>query len=120
MPRKVLIVDDYADNRDLLAMVLELQGFEVATATNGEEALVEAHRQRPCVILLDLMMPVMDGEQFRAAQMDDAFLREIPVIVISAKADGPEVARRMNAAGCLRKPVDFDDLSRSVGTHCPG
>ena len=71
----------------------------------------------PCVILLDLMMPVMDGETFRREQLADPALREIPVLLITAA--GREAAARVPADGVLLKPVSLDDTLAAVARHCP-
>ncbi len=118
MPRPVLVVDDEPDNRAMLAALLECEGFSVTTAANGREALAECHRHHPCVIVLDLMMPTMTGEQFREAQMNDPALQHIPVIVLSARHDAAQMARRMDAAAFSPKPVNPDQLIAVVSKHC--
>ena len=85
----ILVVDDDADIRDSVAEVLEDAGYRVQQAANGREALDYLQASAyPCIILLDLMMPVMDGPQFRAAQQSKPTLAGIPVVVISAGARG--------------------------------
>jgi CheY-like chemotaxis protein len=115
----ILVVDDDAEIRQLLATVLTLDGHPALTAGNGREALELARTHHPRLIILDLMMPVMTGEAFRTAQMADASIRDIPVVVLSARHDAAEVASRMKAAGYLSKPLDFDALhtliNRGVG-----
>ena len=76
--RRVLVVDDDRDIRELLVELLGGEGYLVSSAADGRQALWEAHAHRPDVILLDLMMPVMDGYQFRAAQLDDPDLARGP------------------------------------------
>jgi two-component system alkaline phosphatase synthesis response regulator PhoP len=114
----VLVVDDEPDSRTMLATFLEYAGYEVTTAADGREALAESHREHPCVILLDLMMPRMTGEQFRDAQRQDPELRNIPVVVVSARHDAAQTARRMSAAGFSPKPLDPDHLLSVVATYC--
>src|SRR5262249_1755713 len=81
----VLVVDDDSDIRGALCELLEDEGYRVVAASNGEEALVYLNsRERPCVILLDLMMPVMDGWEFRRQQQKDPRWSQIPVVVITA------------------------------------
>ena len=81
----VFVVEDDADTREMLCRFLELEGYHVESAVNGQQALERLHAgAHPSVILLDLMMPVMDGWQFRHAQAQDAALSTIPVIVVSA------------------------------------
>ena len=85
MSATVFIVEDDGDTREMLGRFLELEGYRVETAANGKLALERLNSGvGACVILLDLMMPVMDGWQFRQAQIRDATLASIPVIVVSA------------------------------------
>jgi two-component system response regulator MprA len=70
------------------------------------------------VILLDVMMPVMDGNEFRARQQSDASLREIPVVVLSAHADASVSAAQMRAAAFLKKPVDLGELLQTIQHFC--
>jgi CheY-like chemotaxis protein len=114
----VLVVDDDADCRVMLATLLECAGFPVATAQDGRAALAECRRQRPCLILLDLMMPVMTGEAFRTEQLRDPLLAEIPVVIVSARHDAAQTARRLAAVGCNGKPIDADALLHVVGEYC--
>ena len=94
-PRHVLVVDDERDVQALVRLVLERQGYDVDAASDGREALAKIEARRPDLVLLDLMMPVMNGWQFRAKQLQDPALAEIPVIVMSASDDEdvPAVAR---------------------------
>jgi CheY-like chemotaxis protein len=113
----VLVVEDNDDVREMMAVTLELEGHHVATAVNGRDALDKLHHgERPCVILLDLMMPVMNGWEFRRALELDPVLRDVPVVVVSA-ATG-EMAHRARAAAHLPKPLDMDQLLEIVGTLC--
>ena len=118
--RTVLIVDDDMDVRDAIAEVLEDGQYHPLRAENGEAALAQlrAAAPMPCVILLDVMMPVMDGSEFRDRQRGDEALREIPVVVLSAHADGNRSAEQMKAAAFLRKPVDLGELLRTVEKFC--
>ena len=102
----------------MLATALELEGHTVVTAANGAEGLTCARERHPCLIILDLMMPVMSGEAFRRAQLQTPDIRGIAVLVISAHPDAPQIARDMQAIGCLTKPVDFDALVELVSSRC--
>jgi CheY-like chemotaxis protein len=106
----ILVVDDHADLRDLLAVLLEGEGFTVQTATNGVEALKSLDSARPSLILLDLMMPVMTGDEFRERQLADARYRDVPVICMTAAHDGRARAERIHADEYFQKPLDFDQL----------
>jgi CheY-like chemotaxis protein len=118
--KTVLIVEDDSDTRSALAEVLEDGNYRLIIAENGKVALQElrAATSPPCLILLDVMMPVMDGKEFRLEQEKDPVLRTIPVVVLSAHADAVASATQMGAAGFLKKPVDLADLLRTVEQFC--
>jgi two-component system, OmpR family, response regulator CpxR len=118
--KTVLVVEDDTDIRDAIAEVLADGDYRPLCAANGVAALAElrAAQTRPCVILLDMMMPVMDGREFREEQVRDAALRNIPVIVLSAHAEANSAAAQMNAAGFLSKPVDLHILLDTVEQFC--
>ena len=111
----VLLVEDHPDVRDMMSLALELAGHRVITAANGKEALELLRQERPCVILLDLMMPVMDGWQFRAELQQSRAAREVPLIVVSAVT---EVVKRIPGAAHLAKPVDIDRMLELVDRYC--
>ena len=110
----VLVVEDHADLRDMLAVLLESEGYDVQTAENGAEALSSLEKSRPDVILLDLMMPVMSGDEFRRRQLADPRYKDVPVICMTAAHDGRERAERLRADEYFQKPVDFDRLIDAV------
>ncbi|HEY3109037.1 MAG TPA: response regulator, partial [Chloroflexota bacterium] len=90
--KTILVVEDDDDIRDSLTTLLIVSGFRVLSARNGREALAVLNEcERPAVILLDLMMPEMDGWSFRAAQLRDPETAEIPVIVLTAHADPGDI-----------------------------
>lgn len=101
----------------MMAMALEMVGVNVVIATNGVEAYNLARAHQPRLILLDLMMPTMSGEEFRRAQLANQDIRDIPVVVVSARHDATRIARRMKATDCLTKPIDFDKLAAVVTRH---
>ena len=116
-PCPVLIVEDDADLREMMAQLLSLEGFRATAVANGREALEYLHEADvPQVILLDLMMPVMDGWEFRRKQQADPALASVPVIVLSAL----DLARagNLDATAFLKKPLDFDHLLALVREHC--
>jgi CheY-like chemotaxis protein len=110
----VLVVDDDVDSRALLEMALSAAGYRVVVAANGAEALTAARRFRPAVILLDLMMPVMDGYAFRAAQLREVELAAIPVICVSGRHDAPLAARELRISHCVAKPFELDAIVERV------
>jgi CheY-like chemotaxis protein len=116
---RILLVEDDEATRTAMALALELQGFTVDAAANGQEALdlLRAAAQ-PCLILLDLMMPVMDGWQFRDEQRQDPALAAIPVVVVSADGSVPQKAATLGATDYLQKPVDVDQLVNTVQRYC--
>ncbi len=119
-PGYILVVDDDAAIREALAEVLEDEGYQVRSAANGREALqvLRASAAAPAVILLDLMMPVMSGWDFRVAQQQDAALAGIPVVVLSADRDVAAKAAAVRAQGYLPKPVSLDSLLDAVSRYC--
>jgi CheY-like chemotaxis protein len=113
----VLIVEDNRDLRDLMEVLLKSSGYETMTAENGAVGLEMMHRRLPCTVLLDLMMPVMDGFTFRKCQLADPELAAVPIICVTAMFDPQEVERRLDAR-CLPKPLDFDQLLSMVSGMC--
>ena len=113
----VLIVEDDPDTREMLGKFLELEGFHVETAANGQQALDRLHGGvDAAVIVLDLMMPVMDGWQFRRRQIEDARIAKIPTIVVSAA--GRDRMAQVPADAYLAKPIDMDELLNRVAEFC--
>ena len=107
----VMVIDDDADIRECTADVLSDEGYLVHCAANGKDALDQLRSgPLPEVILLDLMMPVMDGWQFRAAQTADPELAKIPVVVLTANAGTSVIGTMLNVPLILRKPVDVGRL----------
>lgn len=116
--KKILIVEDDADIREVLVQVLEFEGYQVVSAENGREALDRLNiGEPPGLILLDLMMPVMDGWRFRDAQLQDPKLAGIPVVVLSADGNLQQKASIIHAAGYLKKPVELETLLNTVGRN---
>jgi CheY-like chemotaxis protein len=116
---RVLIVDDDYGIRDALGQILVDEGHQVASASNGREALDRLRQgDRPCVILLDLMMPVMNGWEFIDRQRHDEELAVVPVVVISADARVSEKATALGVSGFLEKPIDLDRLLDAVERFC--
>lgn len=116
----ILIVEDDADIRDTLQHLLEASGYRAAPASNGQVALELLETiGRPCLILLDLMMPVMDGWAFLSALEQDDALADVPIVIVSAYTD--KVASLERAQQILKKPVDIHALMEVVRQHCgPG
>ena len=116
---KVLVVDDDYAVLDALKDILEDEGYEVSLAANGLEALKELRRGfQPCVILLDLMMPVMNGWEFREEQLQEPNLARIPTVLVTAHSRAEEAAVELRAVSCIQKPVQPEKLLAVVGQHC--
>ena len=115
----VLLVDDHADARLALELVLQSEGYDVVGAPSADEAL--AHLRgglRPSVVLLDLGLPGMTPRTFRDAMEADAALASVPVVVLSGDAWVREKAEMLGAASWLQKPVEIERLLEVVARHC--
>lgn len=117
----ILIVEDEPDLQELLRVALENEGYTVTVAGNGRAALAHLRSTvHTCAIVLDLVLPVMSGREFRALQLRDRSLGWIPLIVVSGGHDAAREARELGARAFVRKPVDVDRLKtllRRLG--CP-
>jgi len=116
----ILIVEDDKDIRETLCQLLDAEGYDALMAENGQVALdlLRTMSRRPRLIVLDLMMPVMDGFAFRSAQAADPALADIPVVVLSAKRRTEACTQSMGVMDALSKPVRLDDILRVVATAC--
>ncbi len=115
----VLLVDDHDDVREGLSELLRLEGYTVVTAQNGRDALNQLYQgARPCIILMDLMMPVMAGFEFRQEQREHPEFRDIPIIVYSAIHDLKRVAGHLDAHAYVEKPIMLQNLLALLREHC--
>ena len=120
----VLIVEDDRDIRELLITMLSTKGFHAIGAEDGLEALhvLRTVRRRapdiPCLVLLDLAMPRLSGNEFRRAQLADPIIAGIPVAVISGATDLEQRALALGAVASVAKPIDDDVLLKVVRRHC--
>jgi CheY-like chemotaxis protein len=112
MNRNILLVEDDRDICEIVEQVLAEEGYTTVAVSNGAEGLayLRSEAPRPFVIMLDLMLPVMDAWQFRAEQMRDAHLSDIPVVIFSANPKVTKHADALGAAAVIRKPPDLDEL----------
>lgn len=113
--KKVLVVDDNDDIRDMLAVLLRMQGYRVLVANDGEEAVKVAGREEPDVILMDVMMPRLDGLEAARRIMQNPRMSGVPIIGLSAFSDPLTENGRDNPfswRAYLRKPIDVDELER--------
>ena len=118
MNNKVLLVDDDESNRDMLARRLQNRGYRVVTAVDGRDAVERARAESPCLILMDVSLPVLDGLAATRELKSRVDLRDIPVIALTAHS-GPEDRDRARAAGCDdydTKPIEFERLERKMET----
>ena len=113
----VLIVEDDDDVREFMELLLATSGYETMAASNGEEALEQMHRRRPCMVLLDMQMPRLDGWQFRAHQLRDPRIASVPVVCITAFHEPHDVSHQLGIP-CLGKPADFPSVLREVRLAC--
>lgn len=111
----VLIVDEDEDVRELLRVSLSADGYRVAAVRNGREALTHLRSTADtCMVLLDFVLPAMDGTRFRTAQLRDRSLAWIPVVLMSGGVEAAENARAFGARGFLRKPLDVDQVRETL------
>jgi CheY-like chemotaxis protein len=117
MGKIVVLIDDDEDVREILRDFIEDLGYQPVVAANGQEGLdaIRGLSERPCVILLDLMMPVMDGWQFLQVIGADAALSDIPIVISTSAPDRAPVGPPV-----LAKPVDLEDFLAELRRHCDG
>jgi len=113
---RILVIDDDESILEFIAGVLNDEGYQASTATNGEEGLEAAAQAPPDLILLDMRMPVMDGWQFAEAYHRRPG-RRAPIIVITAARDAASSAEQIGAQGYLAKPFDLEDLLALVSKY---
>ena len=117
MAGRILVVDDDPMIVRLLRLNLEMEGYEVTSATNGREAIESVAGQRPDLVVMDVMMPIMNGLEATARLKKDESTADIPVIVLSAKAQDMDVAHGKGAGAddYVTKPFDPEDLLQVIG-----
>jgi CheY-like chemotaxis protein len=116
----ILVVDDDADIRLTMRLVLQDEGYRVDEAQNGLEALEALRLRRPALIVLDLSMPVMNGYQFLVKRGGDPAMVSIPVVVLSAADRLDERLAGLQVTECLKKPVDLDHLLAAIAQVATG
>jgi|SRR6185437_11834261 two-component system, chemotaxis family, chemotaxis protein CheY len=115
--RKILVVEDETESREALLQILQIEGYQAVGASNGADALAHLRNsERPCVIIVDLYMPVMDGRQFISALSGSESWASIPVVVVSAVSGCS--AAGLNATAIFQKPLDIDALMKLVAEYC--
>lgn len=114
--KSVLVVEDNKDIQAAIKLALESEGYNVLTADNGKEAFEQLNQNpTPCLILLDLMMPVMNGWEFSEKISHDLILSNIPIVVVTAFGDKKATPK---SEALIQKPIDLDALLSTVGKHC--
>lgn len=112
----ILVVEDDEDIRNALTDLLEDEGYHTESAVNGKDALkILGEIPRPCLVLLDMMMPIMNGRQFLDEVMKDSKLAPIPILIVSAIADKTNIE---GSIGFLKKPIDIDVVLNVVSQYC--
>ena len=116
----ILVIEDDSAIREMLVQTLADEGFAVVSAADGMEALsyLQTAAELPCVILLDLMMPRMNGWQFREIQRNHPAISSIPVVVLSARPDLRARQAEIGVEAYLTKPVNFDLLMQIIRRYC--
>jgi CheY-like chemotaxis protein len=115
----VLLVEDDAGTRDAMSAWLMAHEYTVVAALDCLDALTLVQGEpRPCIIVLDLMMSGMSGDDFRRAQLADLTVRDIPVILVSGVRDLAERAQALGVAAYLRKPIDTEQLVTAIARYC--
>lgn len=115
---EVMVIEDEPEARTLLVQLLQYEGFRVVAYANGADALaaLQSSAELPCLIVLDIHMPVMDGPQFRAALLSDSRLSRIPVVVVTGF--DPSAAAKLSAIRVFRKPIDIEAFLGTVRENC--
>jgi two-component system, chemotaxis family, chemotaxis protein CheY len=108
----ILVVEDTAEIRDMIADMLTDEGYAVECASNGAEGLAAVERDAPALVLLDLHMPVLDGWGFSRALTARAL--RIPIVVLTAATNAARYSKELGAVGCIRKPFALTDLLKTV------
>ena len=118
MTKRILVVEDDTSIRELLVELLESEGYKVASAVNGLDGLKQLQAtESPDLILIDLMMPVMDGYSFRTEQLKNPAWAKIPTVVMSAEANAKEKMKNFNITAFLSKPVELDTILNTVARY---
>ena len=115
----ILVVEDDYSMRNVVAEFLSIEGFDVVEAADGVEALEQIDRARPCLVVLDLMLPGLGGPDVAYTLRERG--EETPVVVLSAARDADQLAREIDAVACLKKPFQVEDLLSAIRDHanCP-
>ena len=116
MPLKILVADDEPHIRDLLRLLFKDEGYDVVEAEDGEEAYEVAKKEKPDLIILDIMMPKVDGYQAYHSIRSDAELKDVPILILTAKAEPiyNRISKGIGADAHITKPFDADDVLKKI------
>ena len=117
-PSDVLVVDDDPDLMELVRVMVATSGYEVRCASNGREAIQRVEEKRPAVVLLDMLMPVMDGWQC-ARELRKRYGHDVAIVVVTAAEHARARAEEIDGDDVLSKPFEMDDLLRVVARYAP-
>ena len=118
-PQKILIVDDDRDIVDAIEAILMMEDYSVSHAYEGMDAILSARSQKPDLILLDYMLPDMNGKEVALTLRGEDELKDIPVVIVSASREAGEVARQIQVSDFIEKPFDMEHLLTVVRRHMP-
>jgi CheY-like chemotaxis protein len=120
--KPVLVVEDHDDTREMVELCLRLDGYAVSTASDGADALARVGQEPPCLILLDVTMPVMDGIAFARALRGspDPQLAATPIILLTAVSDVRDALTQTGALAAIVKPISVDRMMEQVARYCGG
>ncbi|HEY3109013.1 MAG TPA: response regulator [Chloroflexota bacterium] len=113
---KVLVVDDDEAIRSTVTQILEFEGYSVVAAADGAEALAAVEAELPCLVLLDMRMPILDGWGFAAALRKRGL--KVPIAVMTAAQNAQRWCDEIGGDACLAKPFDLDDMVATVARFC--
>ena len=117
MTKKILVVEDLADIRKMMKIMVELYGYEVIEARDGAEAVEQAREHRPSLVLMDLAMPLMNGAEAARAIKSTESCEDIPIIAVTAYQNMDEEALDAGCSSVIHKPVDFLKLKTLLAEH---
>lgn len=114
--KKILIVEDDTSIRELLTEILEDEGYKVSASANGIEGLKVLEKNIPDLIIMDIMMPIMDGFAFRSEMLKNAHLKTIPILAMSAQSQGIEKLEAFGLTNFINKPIELNHLLETVNS----
>jgi two-component system cell cycle response regulator DivK len=116
---RILIAEDFEDNRIALKLMLKLAGFEALEAIDGEQAIEVTEREKPDLVLMDISLPMIDGLQATRAIRSNVEFQQLPIIIVSAhdSEQTRDEAREAGGTGYITKPIEFEELKKVIDGH---